>query len=165
MKRKLKGFTLIEIIVVIAIIGVLAAILVPSMLGYVRKSKIQGANTTANALHKAVSSYATDLDIENLCLPEGIHSISDGSCTDAEEVNLGEFAKDVKPYFSEIEKVDAAFYISDGQCVAVSIKSGSYYGTYPPFLTAKNWDHYASELTDKEAVVEKTLQVNDIDVD
>jgi len=37
--RTRKGFTLIEIIVVIAIIGVLAAILVPSMIGYVRKAK------------------------------------------------------------------------------------------------------------------------------
>ena len=37
--RTKKGFTLIEIIVVIAIIGVLASILVPSMIGYVRKSK------------------------------------------------------------------------------------------------------------------------------
>ena len=38
-KKKQKGFTLIELIVVIAIIGVLAAILVPSMIGYIKKSK------------------------------------------------------------------------------------------------------------------------------
>ena len=34
-----KGFTLIELIVVIAIIGVLAALLVPVMVGYVAKAK------------------------------------------------------------------------------------------------------------------------------
>ena len=50
-----RGFTLVELIVVIAIIGVLAAILTPVMMGVVVKARVTSANTTASRIGRAVN--------------------------------------------------------------------------------------------------------------
>ena len=51
-----KGFTLVELIIVIAIIAILAAILIPTMMGYVRKSRITSSDSTAASVQQAVDA-------------------------------------------------------------------------------------------------------------
>ncbi|MBQ9899237.1 MAG: type II secretion system protein, partial [Ruminococcus sp.] len=55
-----KGFTLIELIVVIAIIGVLAALLVPVMVGYVAKAKKKNDVTNAKHISQEVAETFSD---------------------------------------------------------------------------------------------------------
>ncbi len=65
------GFTLIEILVVILIIGILAAIAIPSLLSQKGKAYDSAAKELARSAFTTVETYSTDHNGEYASLPTG----------------------------------------------------------------------------------------------
>lgn len=85
-ERKERGFTLIELVIVLAVLGVLAAIGIPQLTGLQDQAELQGAAT--NAASEIGNLFAQDLAVDELDgSGSGVDWTADEVCNDAELSN------------------------------------------------------------------------------
>ena len=162
MKTTKKGFTLIELIVVIAISGVLAAILVPSMLGYVKKSKVSSANSTASTLQKAINTTLIEVDEETQDAGSISHISSakdTASCTVTglpTGITNQQVWDKLANYMEKAKKLKFEAACEGAACTAVAVAlDDTYTGTAPGGVVTV--DNYKSYNNTNDANLSKAL--------
>lgn len=122
LKENKKGFTLIEMIVVIAIIGILAAILVPSMSGYLSTARDSKKEANARTVYTAAQAAVTSLETTN--------PVESDTYNKSDSLELYKKIKELigAANYDKFTKIDVT--VQDGAVTEVTVDDGTGEATY-----------------------------------
>ena len=132
--REAKGFTLVELMVVVAIIGVLSAVAIPNFRKYQAKSKTSEAKLQLASSYTAEVSFLSDFDSYGACLSYMGYNPANESITRFYTVGIsGSF-----PAAALSAMQSNGALLGAGACVTVQTSNGSFFpGLKPVGSTAQ----------------------------
>ena len=107
-----KGFSLVELIIVIAIMAILVGVMAPQLIKYIEKSKVSSDTQVADTVHSAILDTALDPEVvQSKDASNFISSMSDGTFKSLSSfiAQSNEFCNGVK----EVLGVTSAQEVSD----------------------------------------------------
>ena len=105
-KKKNKGFSLIELIVVVAIMAVLVGVLAPTYLKYVDKTRVQKDVSAVGEVVQAIKVAAADEDVNTALKTKKEYTISTTAATldtDNDATNDDALTKELKNIIGKVE--------------------------------------------------------------
>ncbi|MBY0358141.1 MAG: prepilin-type N-terminal cleavage/methylation domain-containing protein [Candidatus Obscuribacterales bacterium] len=128
-QRQSKGFTLVELLVVVVIVGILAAIALPNFIGAQKKSKNAAVKSNMRTVQIAAETYGTDSGGRYGLDPGVIQNYAPGGSNSFAGGQLGTWP--ANPVDVGIPGVVAGTALADAAAVAAlrnSILTGTNYG-------------------------------------
>ena len=159
-----KGFTLVELIVVLIILALLAALITPSLLGYIDEARAKKYLPNARSCLEAAQAMFSQQYGLNQNLPAGTPVVS-GAMDESNNVNKDQditntqFAKDVLTLAGVPDGTPYLFMVGVGSCsdtvgttrrghtVTEQDKYTVYYVVYMETSNSKAWYYYNGEWT------------------
>lgn len=134
-KTNNKGFSLVELIIVIAIMAILIGVLAPQYIKYVEKSRVSADKDLLDSVYNALTTAAGDPDIDTDSIMDSTFSFASltpsGDQTDFSSVVLDTLGQGLNGAPSSVEaKLKSKIAKAASNAIEVSVDSNGNYTVY-----------------------------------